>query len=62
MIRMENVEALAKVWDDLPEDMRYLLSGYYLLGYKTSQLARELGCGKAQSGCGSRGPDATPKN
>lgn len=47
MIRMENVEALAKVWDDLPEDMRYLLSGYYLLGYKTSQLARELGCGES---------------
>ena len=46
MIRMENVEALAKVWDDLPEDMRYLLSGYYLLGYKTSHLARELGCGE----------------
>ena len=47
MIRMENVEALAKVWDDLPEDMRYLLSGYYLLGYKISQLARELGCGES---------------
>ena len=47
MIRMENVEALAKVWDDLPEDMRYLLSGYYLLGYKTSRLAKELGCGES---------------
>ena len=47
MIRMENVEALAKVWDDLPEDMRYLLSGYYLLGYKTSHLAKELGCGES---------------
>ena len=32
---------------DLPDDMRYLLSGYYLLGYKTSQLARELGCGES---------------
>ena len=47
MIRMENVEALAKVWDDLPEDMQYILSGYYLLGYKTSRLARELGCGES---------------
>lgn len=45
MIRAEDEKALSKVWEDLPESMRYLLSSYYLLGYKTSDLARELGCG-----------------
>ena len=38
--------ALGKA-DQKPEDMRYLLSGYYLLGYKTSHLAKELGCGES---------------
>lgn len=45
MIQAENEKALSKVWEDLPESMRYLLSSYYLLGYQTSDLARELGCG-----------------
>ena len=46
MIQMEDTEALAKIWDDLPEEIRYLLSSYYFLGYKTAELARKLGCGE----------------
>ena len=44
ILQKERIEQLAKVCLDLPDEAYYLLTSYYILGYRTEEIAEELGC------------------
>lgn len=44
IVRQEELEALAKACESLPEETYYLLTSYYFLDMPTEALAEELGC------------------
>lgn len=44
ILQNEQREQLAKACQDLPDEAYYLLTSYYFLGYRTEEMAEELGC------------------
>ena len=44
ILQKERIEQLAKACLGLPDEVYYLLTSYYILGYRTEEMAEELGC------------------
>ena len=44
ILQKEQREQLAKACRGLPDEAYYLLTSYYFLGYRTEEMAEELGC------------------
>lgn len=44
ILQKERIEQLAKACLGLPDEVYYLLTSYYILGYRTEEIAEELGC------------------
>ena len=44
ILKKEQREQLAKACQGLPDEAYYLLTSYYILGYRTEEMAEELGC------------------
>lgn len=44
ILQKGRIEQLAKACLGLPDEVYYLLTSYYILGYRTEEMAEELGC------------------